>query len=507
MSESILTTLLGPSADTVTAGYRLRELAEGPAESGPALLEYLHDHQEIVAESDPAILAALLRVIHTLVLNDSERSLSAIDPVMLYRVDLSLPDRTPNRHLLLHLLAMIRSAESLTLLVQLLQTDTPKKWLDAAQVLSPLMQHSDWPVDVVFPEILICLQYPSLAAPLLDLANFLVRKNRVDEHPAAEQIGALNHLLGEVTNRLGKFEEDPRSFGDDVTVVQATLSEAVALAVSLCDSVALIGEESSIGKLNQAIDLRHRRVQCEAAGALARFGDDIGKKRLLELTEDPAARLRAIAYADELEFGDEVDEKLREPESIAEAELALWLSQPQQMSVPLTKIELIDSRRMLWPSFIDPIDVFLVRFEYNFGERRYSNVGIAGPVSFAFSTDVADLPIDDIYSIYAGWHADHPEIFTIPADQFNEAQKRAIEPFTQHLQHLGYDEIKPALLGFFLDEQAGIFVALRDNTECVVVTDGLETVDHPIAGRLRPLSPDDIFNLFKGRKMLRTFNP
>lgn len=507
MSESILTALLGPSADPVTAGYRLRELAEGPADSGASLLEYLHDNQEIVAESDPAILAALIRVIHTLVLNDPQKSLAALDPLMLSRVDQSLPEHTPNRHLLLHLLAMIRSGESLGLLVQMLQTATPKKWIDAAQVLSPLMQHTDWPIHAVFPDILICLQYPSLAAPLLDLANFLMRTNRVHEHPASEQIDALNHLLGEVTNRLGKFEEDPRSFGDQVDVVQATLSEAVALAVSLCDAIALIGDESSISKLNQTIDLRHRRVQCEAAGALAKFGDDIGKKRLLELSEDPAARLRAIAYADELDFGDDVDEKFREPEATAEAELALWLTQPQQMSVPPTKIEVIDSRRMMWPSFVDPVDIFLVRFEYNFGERNYSNVGIAGPVAFAFSTDVADLPIDDIYSIYAGWHADHPEIFTVAAEQFNEAQNRAIEPFTQHLQHLGYDEIKPALLGFFLDEHAGVFVARRDHTECVVVTDGLETIDHPIAGRLRPLSPDDIFNLFKGRKMLRTFNP
>ena len=502
-----LESLLGPSADPVTAGYRLRELAEGPAQTGVAIVVHLDENRESVAQSDPAILGGLLRVIHTQLLRDAAELLDVLDPEMVCRVEASLSDDTPNRHLLLHLLAMMRSERSLRLLVGRLRAAPPKKWIDAAQVLSPLMQRSDWPIHAVYPDLLMCLQHPSLAAPLLDLANFLVRNHRVAHHPAAEQIDALNHLLGEVSHRLSKFEDDPRSFGDEVDVVQATLSEAVALAVSLCDSVALIGDESSIGKLNQAIQLRHRRVQCEAAGALAKFGDDLGKTRLLELSEDPAARLRAIAYADELGFGNEVDEKLRTPESLAEAELALWLSQPQQMSVPPTDIEVIDSRRMLWPSFDDPVDVFLVRFEYSFGDRGYSNVGIVGPVAFAFSTDVANLPIDDIYSIYAGWHAEHPEIFTVSADQFNEAQTRTMDPFTQHLQHLGYDAIKPALLGFFLDEQAGVFTARRDHTECVVVTDGLETVDHPTAGRQRPLSPEDIFNLFKGRKMLRTFNP
>ncbi len=77
----------------------------------------------------------------------------------------------------------------------------------------------------------------------------------------------MNGLLGEVGGRLGKFEENPHTFGDDVDTVHRMLGEAVALAVSLCDTLGLIGDQSSIGKLNQIADLKHRRVQCEAAGA------------------------------------------------------------------------------------------------------------------------------------------------------------------------------------------------------------------------------------------------
>ena len=148
-----------------------------------------------------------------------------------------------------------------------------------------------------------------------------------------------------------------------------------------------------------------------------------------------------------------------------------------------------------------------MRFEYNFGDRNYSNVGITGPASYAMSADVADLPIDDIYSIYAGWHAEHEEIFSVSADQFNEAQSRAMVPYQQHLERMGYESLKPVMLGFFLDEQAGIFQGVRDDTQCLVVTDGSETIEQPTAGRLRPLTPGDLFNLYKGRKMLRTFNP
>ena len=216
--------------------------------------------------------------------------------------------------------------------------------------------------------------------------------------------------------------------------------------------------------------------------------------------------MRAIHYADELGLGELVEDSYRSDEATAEAEMALWMCQPQQMGVPPTAVEVIDTRRLLWPSFQDPVDVFLVRYEYNFGDRVYSNVGITGPTTFSMSADVANLPLDDIYAIYAGWHAEHPEIFSVASDQFNEAQLRVMEQFQRHLERLGYQETKPALLGFFLEEQAGVFLAHRDATECVVITDGLETIDQPISGRLRPLTPEDLFNLYKGRKMLRTFN-
>ena len=506
MFEEKLEPLLGPSADPVAAGWQLRQLAESVDGQGIVLVEELASQSDLLSASDPAILGGVLRVLHTTVLRAGPEAVSVVNPDHLQRIVEVLPSKTTNRFLILQLLAMIRSDDALSKLVHLLGEIPPGHWMEAAQVLSPLMQRSDWSIDVVYPALLDSLQHAALASPVLDLANYLFREGCVDTHPAIDRLPMLNHLLGEVSSRLSLFEENPRSFGDDVETVQATLGEAVALAVSLCDTVGLIGDEKSIGKLNQTIELRHRRVQCEAAGALAKLGDEHGIKRLLALTEDPAARLRAIHYADEIGIGDQVKEDDRGEKATAEAEMALWLTQPQQMGVPPTSVEVVDQRRLLWPSYNDPVDVYLVRFEYNMGEQTYSNVGMTGPACFAMSADVANLPVDDIYSIYAGWHAEHDEIFTVSVDQFNDAQQRAMETYSKHLEHLGYRSMKPVMLGIFLDEQAGIFTALRETTECVVITDNLETIDRPISGRLRPLSADDLFNLYKGRKMLRTFN-
>ena len=448
-----------------------------------------------------------LGVLHSSVLEPGGDQAKGLDLQLLSTIEHAVAADTPNRHLLLQMMAMIKDEASISHLVDRLVESPPTKWLEAGQVLSPLMLSSDWPIQAFYPKAFAALQHASLASPLLDLANFLFRERNLEQHPAADRLSVLNHLLGEVSMRLGKFEEDPRSFGDDVDAVQALLGEAVALAVSLCDSVGLIGDESSIAKLNQALELKHRRVQCEAAGALARLGDDLGKKRLLDLVREPSARLRAVHYADELGFGEEVEPEYRTEEATAEADVCLWLSQPQQMGVPPTGVEVVDRIRMLWPSFNDPVDVFLVRFEYNFGDKVYSNVGITGPVTFAMSTDVADLPMADIYAIYAGWHAEHPEIFSVVGEQLNEAQVRIMKSLSEHLSRGDYEEVAPQLLGVFLDESAGVFSAKRDGKACLVITDGLETIDQPVSGRLRPFAAGDLFNLYKGRKMLRTFNP
>ncbi|MGB7325325.1 MAG: HEAT repeat domain-containing protein [Rubripirellula sp.] len=507
MFEESLDQLLGDQADPVAAGWRLRELAETAIDHGPTLLAEVALQAEPIGKSDAAIVGGILRVVHTVMLQAGQETIAGLNIDEIETIEKSLPVGTPNRYLLLHLLATIGSRPSLARLLGMLQQSPPEKWIEAAQVLSPLMQNDDWPTDAVYPELLGAIQHPTLASPILDLANYLVRKQRVAIHPATDRIETLNLLLGEISGRLARFEEDPHTFGDDVDTVQNRLGEAVALAVSLCDTVGMLGQESSVGKLHQALDLKHRRVQCEAAGALARLGDSDGKARLIELTKDPTARLRAIHYADELGLGNRVEEQYRSDTSTAESELSLWLSQPQQMGVPPTSVEVVDTKRMLWPSFTDPVDIHLVRFEYNFGERVYSNVGITGPVTFAMSADVADFAMADIYAIYAGWHAEHPEIFIVAAEHLNEVQIRVMSAFQKHLEQTGYESIKPALLGFFLEEKAGVFMAMRDNKPCAVVTDGLETVDYPVGGRLRPITPGDLFNLYKGRKMLRTFNP
>ncbi len=497
--------LLGPQADPVAAGATLGRIASADATEAVSLLETLGEDTELLAKSDPAILAALALAAQRLFTTE-QRALESLEPPLIARIVSAYPPQAGNRHRLMYLLARQRSEQSLGVLAKLLAERPPQQWDEVGQVLSPLMQQSDWKPKDFFPAALDALVHRSVASPLLDLANYLFRESRVDEHPAAVRCEVLATLLGGVADRLGKFEEDPRTFGDSVEEVQEVLSEAVAIAVSLCDALGLIGWEGAISQLYKALDLKHRRVQSEAAGALARLDVKAGRQRLIALAAEPSARLRVLAYADELGFGDAIDGEFRTEIAHSEAELALWLSQPGQMGVPPTSVEVIDSRLQYWPSFERPIDCFLVRYAYQFGDRLYSNVGITGPIVHAMGADLANLPIEDIYAVYAGWQAEHPEIFRITADQWNSAQQRLATPLTDNLDRQGFESIKPIALGFFLDEHALIAEATRDETTCVVVTDGLETIDFATAGRSRPLGGDELWYLFLGRKLLRTFN-
>jgi len=507
ISIDILESLLGPDIDPVAAGLALRQIGAAAPSVGLDLLAAIADRDDELAASDPAVIGGLIRGIHVLVLRDEPASLAAIDPGLVVRVQSSLPDECINRFLLLHLLAMAKTDRSLEALVAILVNDPPSGWMEVAHVLSPLMQSRHWSLDAVFPRLLDGVVYPSLVTPVIDVANFATRTGIAKTHPAVGRVDLLNRLLGAVTGQLERFEADPSSLGDDVKTVQDRLSQAVSLSVTLCDALGLIGDATSRPRLADALHLRHRRVQCEAAGALARMRDSDGRERLVLLASEPSARLRVIAYAEELGIADDIDPQYRTESAIAESEVAIWLTQPDRFGVPPTSVDTIDQRRMMWPGFEDPVDCFLVRFSYDLGQRQYSNIAIAGPTVFALTCDVADMQIDDIYAIYAGWQAEHDEIFTLAPTHFNAGQTRVAEQFKTLLGRAEYEDLKPELFGVFLDEHAVVFSAMRDDKPCRVLTDGLEIIPTPVAGRARPLEPVDVWNLFKGRKILRTFNP
>lgn len=505
-TAKIVASLLGEEVDPVVAGSQLRQLGRAEPLECAAILNALVQHIDLLQNSDPAVLGGIFMAFQRLASRCSSDQLGELDPAMIAAVDEQLPPQTPNRFRLLYALAAARNASSLRTLASIVCRRPPASWVESGQLLSPLYQGHDWAIASLFPAVLGSLEHPSMASPLLDLGNWVYREKKTAQHPCAELKERLSDLLAQIVGRLGRFEEDPLFFGETVEQVQRVLNEAVALAISLCDALGLIGWDGATGRLYQAMELKHRRVQTEAAGALARLGVEAGKQRLVELAAEPSARLRVLAYAEELGCPEAIDDAFRTPTARAEAEMALWLAQPQNMGTPPTEVSVVDSRRLYWPSFDSPIDCHLVQFSYSFGDRSYSNIGITGPLVHAIAADLTARPIDDIYAVYAGWHVEHPDIFRLEPKQWNAAQQRLSRPLLEHLDRIGLFNVRPSSLGFFLGEHALIVRAQRNGQECLAITDGSETLESPVDGRNRQFDIDDLWHLYLGQKMLRTFN-
>jgi hypothetical protein len=411
------------------------------------------------------------------------------------------------RHLLLAWLAASRRRAALATLADLLAESPPRDALAVATALSPLFQRQDYDPAALFPRLLDGLEHGSAAAGILDLANFVTRQKLLPRHPAADRVASLASLLGGVVGRLGQLESSLGEVAGPAAALAQQVNEGVSLGVAVCDALAQIGDPAVVGKLYQALELRHRRLRVEAAAALARLGEASGADALVALAAEAVVRLRVLAYAEELGLLDRVDEAYRTELACQEAELVLWLAQPSQAGFPPSRCEWIESRELYWPGYDEPRTCSLFRFTYRRGDQEFSNVGIVGPLVHAFGADLLDLPPDDIFAAFAGWQAEHEEIYELDVAQLDELQRLDVYRLERRLRDDGCDAVQPLRLAFFFGEKALLARATRRGQPGVAVADAHKICWWPHAATRRPLGPDEAWCIYKGRHLLRTFNP
>ena len=397
-------------------------------------------------------------------------------------------------------LALQGDTESLATLAELLVCDPP---VDATVALAPLFQSKQYDADALFPRLLDGLSCATLAVLVLDLANYVVRESLLEHHPAKSRQAELVRLLGGLVQELERLEQStPESVSRQIDAQR--VAESVSLAVSLCDALALIGTTNAVSQLYQAMELRHRRLRLESAAALYRLGEQQAKQTLIELAAEPIVRLRALAYADELGIGDQIDGVFKTPAAEAEAEVVWWLAQPTQMGIPPTVCDLVDSRTQFWPGYESPVHCFLFRFTYQLGNSRYSNIAIAGPLTHAFAANLCGLPVEDVYAGFAGWDVDHEEIFEVEIDA--EAPTGRVSEYLTQIQREGYETLVPSLLGFFLGDQILVAQATRDGEPGYVLLDNDHVYWRPQGDANLRLPAVDVYGIHKGHKVLRAFN-
>lgn len=406
----------------------------------------------------------------------------------------------------LTVLAVMQSPGSLDIFVRELLESEVADHHQPLQAFAPLMRRPDFDPAGLFPALFAGLSHAILAPVIVDLANFCFREGLTDEHPATERESELLTLLDQLAGRLLEVENDPTSWSSDPQRISRMISDSVALIVSLCDTMALLQNQNAIPTIEKVARLRHRRVRAEACFALAKLGTDSGREALLELVQEPVSRLRVIQYADELGLASRIDDRFRSPESLAESELALWLSQPSQMGVPPSNIELIDQRNLYWPSYDDPVDCFLFRFEYRLGENHFSNFAVVGPLVHTFVPDLQSLDLEDCYAAFAGWQAEHEEIFDLDLESLSPHRQTDRFKLERRLHDYGATEIQTNVLGLFFGEVFAVARCQVDGQPRLAVVDGNQIRTFPLAAE-RPLDEPLVRAIHIGNKLIRAFNP
>ncbi len=405
--------------------------------------------------------------------------------------------------LLLSVLSGSGQAVALETFVSLLLHRPPRSPANVATAFYPLFS-APQSARRVFPRLLDGMAHTSLAAAVLDLANFLVRSATVRTHPAAPRASELVELLGTLVRRLEQCEEQTVETSDAFHRVARQVAEATAIAISLCDALALMGAEAAIPKLYPLLEVRHRRLQVEAAAALARLGDATGREKLAELAAEPVVRMYAVRFAEELGMLEAIPQQYRTTEALVVARAALMLSQPTHFGVPPSDLELIARRTLPWPGEEEPAEVFLVRYGYTTPQGDWSNVAAVGPTVGICTADLADLSPDDIFAIFAGMETAHEEIRHWDREEWTEHHLAEVARLERRLRDRGYRRITPQLVGTFFGEWFLIARATRDATEGLAVADAEEVRWFPTAGP-RPLGTAELLALYKGRKLIQTF--
>jgi len=410
------------------------------------------------------------------------------------------------RHHLLAILATSNDEKGLRLFADLVATEPPQDTHRAVMAFVPLFRRTDYSVDALFPRVLDGVGDPHVATVILDLANYVTRRSMVTAHPATDRCAQLAGLLGGLVQQLESIPQKPPNDAEEAMAARQQVAEAVSLCVSLCDSLALIGDLSVLGRLRQALGLGHRQLRTEAAAALARLGDDDGRKKLVELAAEPLVRLKVLSYADELGIGGEIEAKHRTAEALAEASLVGWLALPTQFGVPPQNIEHIDSRKMYWPGYTEPIDCHLFCYSYETPNGSMMNVGIAGPLVHSFRADLTDLPADDVYAAFAGWHAEHEEVFEVDWEELSADSVAVAEAVRARLEGEGYSDPQIVYCGMFFGSLVLVVSANRGGTQGTVIADAEMSHWCPRGDGPRPLGPEEAYSIYKGRKLLAAFN-
>ncbi len=416
------------------------------------------------------------------------------------------------RSYLLGWLAGTGLRDALVSFTELMINDPPQSSTDIVVAFAPLLNEQNrFPVDAVFPNLLQAVQHLSVAAAVLDLANFVTRAERVDCHPAADRRASLVAILDRIVERLAQIESGDLPSNHGPQQISQLVGESVSLVTSLCDALSLIGDVSAAESLRRASQLKHRQIRTESLSALCRLSQSDAQQPLIDMAAEPVVRLRALTYAEELNLLPRVPECHQSDEARAEGRLAMWLAHPTNMGLAPNSLQLVARKTLYWPSFDEPQDCFLFRYQYEFSHDSIENLGIVGPLTHAFASSLLHLELADVFACFAGWHCEHEEIKEYTLQQARTLQPGVVERLMSRLASWTTDDqtvldAQPRFLGIFMGIPVLVASGRHRDRIGTYVVDEDQVSWFPAEVQELAAHDELAYCIYKGHKLLGAFN-
>ncbi|MGB0583349.1 MAG: HEAT repeat domain-containing protein, partial [Limisphaerales bacterium] len=128
-----------------------------------------------------------------------------------------------------------------------------------------------------------------------------------------------------------------------------TNAENYSYAYSSAVTLAYLSPENRDALVKIAEKHPDMEVQLECAWALAKVGEEIGIRRLVDWTLDVNRSATARQYLEELKLVARIPKAALEADFVAKSEMVEWLSHPNEFGRPPDKISQFDSRELYWP--------------------------------------------------------------------------------------------------------------------------------------------------------------
>lgn len=220
------------------------------------------------------------------------------------------------------------------------------------------------------------------AISLLDAANTACREHGLKKHPFNTARGQqfLSTLLGG-----GRGAE-------------------TSYAISACAAIPFLSPARRTALLTLAGRHKDPAVRIEVAWVMAKMGLRKGVEALAAACLDVNQSALACLYLRELKLAKHIPKAAKEKVFAAMAEMANWLSHPNEFGEPPDSIGLFDTRRIYWPPARKERTVYLFRYEYAKSRHRPKKdvgIGMVGTIMFALFIDgIARKSPEEIYGLH-----------------------------------------------------------------------------------------------------------